>query len=134
MASLVKRGIIFLYLVVISCLNVFAQQNNTPTAQAEFQKIDINKNGYIDSTEMQSYQKQRFSELDKNKDGVIDSEELKADKTKMFEKADENKDGKITQQEAFAQFNKYLNEMDTDKDAKVSEKEYKEYWPVVMEF
>lgn len=134
MTNLTKKGVIFLYIILFSCINTFAQQSDMQAAATEFQKMDVNRDGYVDSMEMQGYQEQRFNEFDKDKNGVIDTEELKADKTKMFEKADENKDGKVSQQEAFSQFNKYLNEMDSDKDGKVSEKEYKEYWPVVMKF
>ncbi|MEW6171325.1 MAG: hypothetical protein AB1472_07215 [Candidatus Omnitrophota bacterium] len=134
MWNLFKIGIMVFCIFILSSMNTFAEQPNMPVIQAEFQKIDANKDSLLIPGEMQAYQEKRFDELDRDKNGVLDKEELGQDKTKMFEKADKNKDGKITRQESDLQFKEYLNEMDSNKDGKVSEKEYKEYWPMVIKF
>ncbi len=68
-----------------------------------------------------------FNELDKDKNGVVDSREMSADKTRILGKSDKNKDGKVTQQESSSQFQEYFREMDANKDSQVSEDEYTDY-------
>ena len=132
--KLTKLGIMFLCILMLSCINVFAEQTDEQATQAEFQKIDSNKDSVITPEEMQVYQKEMFKALDKDSDGVLDNEERKADATGIFQSADKSNDGKVDWEEANLQFNKYLNEMDSDKDGTVSEKEFKVYNPVVLKF
>ena len=139
--NLAKTGIMFFCIVMLGCMNVFAQQSNVVAGpinlqamRGEFQKIDTNKDGFITPEEMQAYRAKRFNELDKDKSGVLDAKELKADKTGMFKNADKNKDGKVGRKEATSQFKEYFKQMDSNKDGKVSEKEFKEYNPIVVKF
>ena len=56
---------------------------------------------------MQAYQEKEFNALDRDKNGAIDTNELKSDKTAVLQKADKNNDGKVTSQEASSQFKEY---------------------------
>jgi len=129
-----EKLIIFCCFILLSCFNVFAQQINMPAAAEQFQKMDIDKDGFLTPDEMQIHQAARFNELNKDKNDVLDQEELKEDEKRTFEKADKDNDTKISRQEAFTQFNDYFNKIDSDKDKKISENEFKEYWPVEMKF
>jgi len=134
MENLNKVKIALFCIILFSSFNLFAQQIDIPQTQAEFQKIDNNKDGLVTSREMQKYQKEKFDELDKDKNGVIDRNELKADKTGIFAQADKNKDGKVTRQEGVKQFKEYFRQLDSDKNSKVSEDEYTDYWKLRTKF
>ncbi|MCK9573053.1 MAG: EF-hand domain-containing protein [Candidatus Omnitrophica bacterium] len=129
-----EKLIVFGCFILLGCFNIFAQQIDMPAASEQFQKMDIDKDGFLTPDEMQIRQVARFNELDKDKNDVLDQEELKEDEKRTFEKADKDNDTKISRQEAFTQFNDYFNKMDSDKDNKISENEFKECWPVEINF
>jgi len=127
-------AIMVLFIVLLGGTNLFAQPQDIQTINLEFQKIDINHDSFIASSEMQAYQAQTFQELDKDKSKEIDSEELEADQTNMYKQADKNQDGKITQDESLWQFNEYFRKMDKNQDGKISEAEYTDYWKLIYKF
>ncbi len=110
MKNLTKTGIIIFCVVFCGGINVFAQPADMQAIRPEFQKMDINKDGFVTSEEMQAYQAKRFNELDKNKDG------------------------KITPEESSSQFKEYFRQMDKNKDGKISEAEYTDYWKGIYYF
>ena len=130
MLNLSKVVVLFFCLVLFANLNLFAQSADINVISPEFQKIDINKDGFVSANEMQVYQGQKFQELDKDNSGTIDQKELLADKTKMFKSGnlDLGNDTKITKTEFSSQFTEYFNQMDKNKDDKISGAEYTDYW------
>jgi len=122
--------IMFFGVTLFGLSGVFAQQLDSQLATEKFQKIDTNKDGFVTSDEMQTYQKVKFDKLDTDKNEALDQEELKEDKEQTFEKANKDSDEKISRQEACDQFNDYFNSMDANKDRRVSEDEFEEYWPI----
>lgn len=129
-----RMAFFFLFIVVSVVFNVFAQSPEALAVKEEFQKMDINNDKAVSLNEFQQYQSQTFNGLDKNSDGTINKNELQGDKAKMFQGADIDNNSEISQKEACAKFNDYFNSMDKNKDNKVSEEEFKEYWPVVINY
>jgi Ca2+-binding EF-hand superfamily protein len=134
MLNLAKIGIMFFGIILLACVNVFTQQIDLREIDAEFKRMDANRDRLISAQEMQTYQEKRFNELDKDKNGSIDLTELEADKTKMLQNADNDKNKKVSQEEAAAEFKEHFSAMDTNKDGKVTKEEYKKYWPVTVKF
>lgn len=129
-----KIVVILFCIVSFNCLSVFGQPMEDDSIDTDFQEMDRDKDGFIAMEEMQEYQEKKFNELDKDKNGEISAEELKEDKAGLFNKADKDNDKKISRQEAFNQINEYFNQTDSDKDNKISKEEFKERWPVVVNF
>lgn len=129
-----KKAVMVFCVILSGYFYTSAQQIDKPAAMEKFQEIDVNKDGFITSDEMQTYQKIKFDKLDTDKSETLDQKELREDKEQTFEKADKDTDAKISRQEAFAQFNDYFNKMDSNKDSKISENEFKEYWPMEVKF
>ncbi len=134
MLNLSKITALFFCAVLFGSFFVLAQAADLEVIKPEFQEMDINKDGFVTSDEIQAYQAKKFEELDKDSNGAIDSGELAADKTKMFASADKDKNGKITKEEAGSQFSEYFKQMDKNKDEKVSEAEYTDYWKGIYYF
>lgn len=134
MIKLTKILAILFCLMLFTCLNAFAQVCAEAQGKPEFQKIDADKNGFVSSAEMQTYQGEKFKQLDSNKNGLVDSEELSGDNTVEYEGADTNQDGKISPQESESQFHRYFAAMDTDKDNQISIDEYTDYWKLRSKF
>jgi Ca2+-binding EF-hand superfamily protein len=132
MLNLTKIAV--LSIVLLSGTNLFAQPQNMSVVNPEFQKMDINQDGGVTSSEMQVYQAQTFKELDKDKSNALDSAELEADQTDMHKLADKNQDGKITLDESRSQFNEYFKQMDKNQDGRISEAEYTDYWKLIYKF
>lgn len=126
--------IMVLFIFLFGGSNLFAQPPDTQVISSEFKKMDINRDGFVASGEMQAYQGRVFEELDKDKSKDIDTEELKADQTDMHRLADKNQDDKITRDESISQFNEYFKQMDKDQDSKISEAEYTDYWKLIYKF
>ncbi len=124
MFNLKTTGVIFLSMVLAGNISAFAQQPDADAMKKEFQRMDANKDGFVDQNDADAYWQKRFSELDRDKDGILDEEELKADKTGMFINADQNKDGAVSWQDAKKWFGKeYFDLADSNKDGKISEEE-----------
>ncbi len=77
-------------------------------AAEAFTRLDGNKDGRIDATELAAMRAKmparprRPPPLDTNKDGKVSKEEWLARPDPMFERADANKDGRLTREEAAA--------------------------------
>lgn len=134
MVNLSKIAILFFSIILLSCVNVLAEQVNPDIINSEFAKMDTNKDGFVTSGEMQAYQFKTFTELDKNKNLNLDSKELASDQTKIHQKADKNGDGKVDIFESGSQFNEYFKQLDKNQDKKVSEVEYTDYWKIINKF
>lgn len=134
MSNLSKIVILFFCVILSGYVTVFAEQADLSLIKPEFAKMDADKDGFVTSGEMQSYQFKTFIELDKDKNGTLDPQELTADEIGLHQKADKNEDGKVDIIESNSQFNKYFKEMDKNKDKKVSEAEYTDYWKLIRNF
>ena len=134
MKNLAKVVFVIFSIMFFSGIKGFAQQADLPEIKSAFQKMDVDKDGFVSSSEMQAYQAEQFKELDKDKNGSISVDELEADKTKMFQKADKNMDGKVSSEESGLQFKEYFQQMDKNQDGKVSEAEYTDYWKLIHRF
>lgn len=68
-----------------------------------FNRIDVNRNGKIDTQEFQSAAEKISDKLDKNRDGYLDRNEFQAlgipDPDKLFDTLDANKDGRVSRDE-----------------------------------
>jgi|GEM_PF-844934 len=134
MIELCKKGILFLVLILLVCMNAFCQQTNEVETNEVvidegFHNMDSDNSRDVTRQEMQAYQQKRFSELDQKKNGVLDAEELKGDNGKIFEKASRNNSGTVTRAQAQRQLNKDFDEMDSNQDSRVDTREYREYLP-----
>jgi hypothetical protein len=132
--SLRRFVIVFCCIVSFNYVTAFGQPMEDDSIDTEFNEMDRDKDGFIALEEMQDYQEKKFNEYDKDKNGEISAEELKEDKTKMFENADKDNDKKISREEAFKQINEYFNNTDSDKDNKISKDEFREHWPIGINF
>lgn len=105
-----------------------------------FDRLDKNKDGFIDKDEAPPRLKERFDQVDTNKDGKISKEEFKQAMTvlqklggagrqrnpdALFDRLDKNKDGFIDKSEAPERMQKRFDQIDTDKDGKISREEFK---------
>jgi Ca2+-binding EF-hand superfamily protein len=104
-----------------------------------FDKLDKNKDGAVDMTELEATSTRAFDKADTNKDGVIDEAETKVVRDRMAERrgdrpakpnrkdrlqrADADKDGKITREEFAATAAPWFKRADADKDGKVTKAE-----------
>ncbi|GLK54709.1 Ca2+-binding EF-hand superfamily protein [Methylopila capsulata] len=118
-------------------------QKRAEMMSKRFDKLDKNKDGAVDKTEMEAASARAFDKADTNKDGVIDETEAKAIRDRMaerrgdrpakanrkdrLERADVDKDGKITRDEFAASATPWLMRADSDKDGKVTKAELDEY-------
>ncbi|MFA5259618.1 MAG: EF-hand domain-containing protein [Candidatus Omnitrophota bacterium] len=132
--GLSRIAVVVCCIVLFNYVSAFGQPMEDNSIDTDFQEMDRDKDGFIALEEMQGYQEKKFNECDKDKNGEISAEELKEDKTKIFDDADKNNDKKISREEAFKQINEYFNNADSDKDGKVSKDEFREYWPMVINF
>jgi Ca2+-binding EF-hand superfamily protein len=109
----------------------FAAESKAATADAEFGKMDTNKDGKVSTSEHAAGAKQMFETMDKNKDGKVTAAEMeaayhritgrKATKSDMsaadkITVVDTNGDGVLTAEEHAAGSRAMFEKMDTDKD------------------
>ncbi|MDD5059614.1 MAG: EF-hand domain-containing protein [Candidatus Omnitrophica bacterium] len=135
MSNLVKAMFSFVLVISFYSINLFAEEPVVDLKKLEFQKIDTDKNGYIEKGEMDKYEEQSFNEIDKDKNGYITPEELLGDKTYVFGSAeDTDKDAKISKTESASRFSEYFKQMDKDNDNRVNEQEYTDYWKGIYRF
>lgn len=95
-----------------------------------FDKLDTNKDGFVELSDLEKSLMRIFDRADTNKDGAVDAEEIKAISGKRAEqmqkrimRADANGDGKVTRQEMIAKAPAWFERADADKDGKVSKAE-----------
>ena len=101
------RVTIFFGIVTLCALSFgtppFAAESKSGTANAEFRKMDLNKDGKVSAEEHAAGAKKMFDIMDKNKDGSISREEAKGTPLeKDFSKLDKDGDGKLSASEQAA--------------------------------
>jgi Ca2+-binding EF-hand superfamily protein len=92
-------------------------------AQAAFDRIDTNKDGFIDRTEMRASRAALFDRLDTNKDGQLTAEEMRAGRPSRGQRA-ANTQRTISRDDFIARADQSLARRDTDKDGKLSFAEF----------
>jgi Ca2+-binding EF-hand superfamily protein len=125
----------FSSIVMLSTLTLaslsFAAEPKSATANAEFIKMDANKDGKVSASEHAAGAKQMFETMDANKDGKVTAAEMdaayqritgrKATKSDMsaadkIKIVDTNGDGILTAEEHAAGSRAMFEKMDTNKD------------------
>jgi Ca2+-binding EF-hand superfamily protein len=91
-------------------------------AQAAFERIDTNKDGFIDRAEMQAARAALFDRLDTNKDGQLTSEEMRAGR--RGQRAGNTQQRTISRADFIARADQSMMRRDTDKDGKLSFAEF----------
>jgi Ca2+-binding EF-hand superfamily protein len=121
-----------------------------------FDRLDKNKDGYIDKDEAPPRLKERFDQIDTDKDGKISKEEFKQAMALMqqfrggaggkpkpgqggapnpdtlFDRLDKNKDGFIDKSEAPEKLKEHFDQIDTNKDGKISKDEFRQAMQLLM--
>jgi Ca2+-binding EF-hand superfamily protein len=92
-------------------------------AQAAFERLDTNKDGFLDQAEMRAGRVALFDRLDTNKDGQLTSEEMRARRPNRGQRAG-NAQRTISRDDFIARVEKSLARRDTDKDGKLSFAEF----------
>jgi Ca2+-binding EF-hand superfamily protein len=91
-------------------------------AQAAFERIDTNKDGFIDRAEMQAARAALFDRLDTNKDGQLTPDEMHAGR--RGQRAGNTQQRTISRADFIARADQALMRRDTDKDGKLSFAEF----------
>jgi Ca2+-binding EF-hand superfamily protein len=118
-----------------------------------FDRLDKNKDGFIDKDEAPEKFKERFDKLDTNNDGKISKEEFKqamaarqrrqgnkggqpqpgaGNGDALFERLDKNKDGFLDKDEATDRLKERFDKLDTNKDGKISKEEFQQALKFLM--
>ncbi len=92
-------------------------------AQAAFDRLDTNKDGFIDLAEMKASRAALFERLDTNKDGQLTGDEMRAGRPARGQRA-ANAQRTIGRDEFIARAEQSLTRRDTDKDGKLSFTEF----------
>lgn len=91
------------------------------------EKLDANKDGKLQISELPERKRERMGAADTNKDGVLTSDEMKAHfaakHAERFAKIDKNGDGAVTADEAGARWT-HLALADADKDGRLTSAEF----------
>ncbi len=110
-------------------LPAFAQPTGGPAntggqgrAQAAFERVDTNKDGFIDRAEMQAGRAALFDRLDTNKDGQLTAEEMKAGR--RGQRAGNTQPSTISRADFIARADQSMARRDTNKDGKLSFAEF----------
>lgn len=91
-------------------------------AQAAFDRIDTNKDGFIDRAEMQTARATLFDRLDTNKDGQLTPEETRAGR--RGQRAGNTQQRTVSRADFIARADQSLMRRDSDKDGKLSFAEF----------
>lgn len=89
-------------------------------AQAAFERLDTNKDSYIDRAEMRTGRMALFDRLDTNKDGQLTPEEMKAGRPNRAQRAGNTAQRTISRDDFIARADQSMMRRDTDKDGKLS--------------
>ncbi len=100
-----------------------ANSSGQSRAQAAFDRIDTNKDGFIDRAEMRAARTALFERLDTNKDGQLTGDEVRGGRPSRGQRA-ANAQRTIGRDEFIARADKSLARRDTDKDGKLSFAEF----------
>jgi Ca2+-binding EF-hand superfamily protein len=96
--------------------------------QKMIEKLDANKNGTLELSELPEHKRKWLAAADTDKDGSLSVAELEAHKQKrgqhMFALKDKNKDGFLTEAEVGPRHWARLSVADADKDGKLSKAEF----------
>lgn len=89
------------------------QQDPAMTLTQRFERLDSNKDGFLDASELAAMRAQMIERFDANKDGADN----------MMARLDKNTDGRITREELAVDATPVLKLLDRDNDGKVSKAE-----------
>lgn len=106
--------------------------------QDEFNRLDANRDGFVDQTEQVIGTAQQFVALDTNQDGYLTRDEASAAQDTMgrddnrpgvvsadaVARRDNNDDGRVSAAEQFRLNGEVFARMDTNHDGRLSEREY----------
>jgi Ca2+-binding EF-hand superfamily protein len=128
--SMIRIAAATLVAGLIALPGTFAQAAPNPAntggqsrAQAAFDRIDTNKDGFIDRAEMRAARMALFDRLDTDKDGKLTAEEMRAGRPARNQRAG-NAQRTISRDEFIARADQSLARRDTDKDGKLSFAEF----------
>ncbi|MDF1585883.1 EF-hand domain-containing protein [Marinimicrococcus flavescens] len=76
-----------------------AQDGGKERGRGMMDRIDANKDGVIERSEVDAHRQAAFKELDKDGNGSLSFDEFNARADRMFERMDRDGDGKITKEE-----------------------------------
>ena len=116
---------------IVFALSAYGEEKQKEQKQdcvGSFMQLDADKNGVVDSAEVEKTAKGDFKKLDKNNDGVINGKDGKI----FLRKADiaiidRDKDGNITVDEYVIYFTDNFKKVDLNKDGKVTKDEMEKY-------
>jgi Ca2+-binding EF-hand superfamily protein len=100
-----------------------ANTGSQSRAQTAFDRIDTNRDGFIDLAEMKASRAALFDRLDTNKDGQLTAEEMRAGRPARGQRA-ANAQRTISREAFIARAEQSLTRRDTDKDGKLSFAEF----------
>lgn len=101
--------------------NPGATTGKASRAQAAFDRMDTNKDGFVDAAEMRAGRVALFERLDKNKDGQLTSDEMRAGRQG---RTAGNTQRTISRDQFISRSEQSLTRRDTDKDGKLSFAEF----------
>ena len=97
------------------------------SAEEIFARLDENKDGRVDESELRLHKMALFSERDADRSDVLDRKELGQISERVFKEIDTNGDGKISGYEFNQATRIKLSTMDANKDGTVSLEELRAY-------
>ncbi len=104
-----------------------ATQQKYDNRLTEMQKLDVNKDGILQTSELQQGVLEKFDAADTNKDGFISDEERAAIVDSVQDMGNEQVGEKLGERRA-ANVDRRYNVTDTNEDGKVSKEEYEAYF------
>jgi Ca2+-binding EF-hand superfamily protein len=122
-AAALVAGLIALPAVSQAAPNPANTGTGQSRAQAAFDRLDTNKDGFLDRAEMRAGRVALFDRLDANKDGKLTSEEMRAGRPSRGQRAG-NAQRTISRDDFIARADQSLTRRDTDKDGKLSFTEF----------
>lgn len=123
------------------------RQQRSERLLKRFDRLDRNRDGVLERSEVERPSARLFKRADRNNDGVVDREEIKrleearsrkgGEKAgrgrggqrleKRFERADKNRDGQVTREEFVGGTSRWFSRADVDRDGRVTKAEVEKF-------